>query len=43
MAKPGVTAAIASATSLKQFEDLTASAGLSLTDEEVAALDAATA
>ena len=41
MAKPGVTAAIASATSLEQLRDLTAAARLSLTRDQVEALDAA--
>ena len=41
MAKPGVTAAIASATSLEQLRDLTAGARLALTPADVSKLDAA--
>lgn len=43
MAKPGVTAAIASATSLGQMKDLTAAARLTLTADDMAKLDAASA
>jgi aryl-alcohol dehydrogenase-like predicted oxidoreductase len=43
MARPGVTAAIASATTLEQLKDLTAAARLKLDREAVAALDAAAA
>jgi aryl-alcohol dehydrogenase-like predicted oxidoreductase len=41
MAKPGVTAAIASATSLEQMKDLTAAAHLTLTADDMAKLDQA--
>ncbi len=41
MAKPGVTAAIASATSLEQMKDLVAAARLTLTAEDMAKLDKA--
>ena len=41
MAKPGVTAPIASATSLEQMASLVRAIQLQLTDDEVAALDAA--
>ena len=43
MAKPGVTAAIASATSLEQLRDLAAAARLPLSPQDVATLDAASA
>jgi aryl-alcohol dehydrogenase-like predicted oxidoreductase len=43
MAKPGVTAPIASATSLEQMESLIRSAALNLTAEDMAELDAASA
>ena len=43
MARPGVTAAIASATSLDQLRDLTEAARLVLTPGEIEALDAASA
>ena len=41
MAKPGVTAAIASATSVEQLHELTAAARLTLAADEMRALDAA--
>ena len=41
MAKPGVTAAIASATSLEQLRDLTAAARLKLSPADVSSLDTA--
>ena len=41
MAKPGITAAIASATSLEQMKDLVAAARLTLTAEDMAKLDKA--
>jgi len=43
MAKPGVAAAIASATSLDQLKDLVAAARLVLTPDDMATLDAASA
>ncbi|CAN5207775.1 aldo/keto reductase [soil metagenome] len=43
MAKPQVTAAIASATSLDQFKDLAAAARLTLSAEDMTALDTASA
>jgi len=43
MAKPGITAAIASATSLDQMKDLVAAAHLTLSADDVAKLDAASA
>ncbi len=43
MAKPGVTAAIASATSLNQMKDLVAAARLKLTADDMAKLDKASA
>lgn len=43
MAKPGITAAIASATSLDQMKDLTAAAHLQLSPGDMARLDAASA
>ena len=43
MAKPGITAAIASATSLDQMKDLTAAARLVLTKDDIAKLDKASA
>ncbi len=43
MGRPGVTAAIASATSLQQFDELVAAARLELDDDAVRALDAASA
>jgi aryl-alcohol dehydrogenase-like predicted oxidoreductase len=43
MAKPGVTAAIASATSLEQMKDLVAAARLTLTADDMAKLDKASA
>jgi aryl-alcohol dehydrogenase-like predicted oxidoreductase len=43
MARPGITAPIASATSVAQFEELAGAAALSLSDETIAALDAASA
>lgn len=43
MAKPGITAAIASATSLDQMKDLTAAAHLTLTADDMAKLDKASA
>ncbi len=41
MAKPGITAAIASATSLEQLKDLVAAARLTLTADDMAKLDGA--
>lgn len=41
MARPSVTAPIASATSLAQLEDIMAAAGLSLSDDEIGDLNAA--
>ena len=43
MARPGVTAAIASATSLEQLRDLTAAARPALAPADVSRLDTATA
>jgi len=43
IAQPGITAALASATSLEQLEQLTAAMHLALTDEQVAKLNAASA
>ena len=43
MARPGITAPIASATSLAQFEELAGAAALTLSDATVAALDGASA
>jgi len=43
MARPGITAPIASATSVAQFEELAGAAALSLSVETIAALDAASA
>jgi len=43
MAKPGITAAIASATSLDQMKDLVAAARLQLTTDDMAKLDGASA
>jgi aryl-alcohol dehydrogenase-like predicted oxidoreductase len=43
MAKPGIAAAIASATSLDQMKDLTAAARLTLSADDIAKLDAASA
>jgi aryl-alcohol dehydrogenase-like predicted oxidoreductase len=43
MAKPGITAAIASATSLEQMKDLTAAAHLTLSADDMAKLDKASA
>ena len=43
MSKPGITAAIASATSLDQMKDLTAAARLQLSPDDMAKLDAASA
>ena len=43
MAKPGITAPIASATSVEQLTDIMASAELSLSADQVKQLDAASA
>jgi aryl-alcohol dehydrogenase-like predicted oxidoreductase len=43
MARPGVTAAIASATSLEQFEELSAAMRLTLDADSVRRLDEASA
>ena len=43
MAQPGITAALASATSLDQFGELTAAMQLRLTPEQIGRLDAASA
>jgi aryl-alcohol dehydrogenase-like predicted oxidoreductase len=43
MAKPGVTAPLASATSLTQLEDIMGSARLTLTPEQIKRLDEASA
>ena len=43
MAKPGVTAPIASATSLAQLASLVRATALALAPEDIAALDAASA
>jgi len=43
MARPGITAPIASATSVRQFEELAGAAALTLNKETIAALDAASA
>ena len=43
LAKPGITAPIASATNLDQFADLVKAGSLRLAAKEVAALDAASA
>ena len=43
IAKPGVTAPIASATSLEQMASLVRATALTLSPEDVAALDAASA
>ena len=43
MARPGITAPIASATSVVQFEELAGAAALELSDATIAALDAASA
>jgi aryl-alcohol dehydrogenase-like predicted oxidoreductase len=43
MARPGITAPIASATSVEQVRDLAAATRLALTAEDIAALDAASA
>ena len=43
MARPGITAPIASATTLAQLHDLTEATGIALTPAEIAALNAASA
>jgi aryl-alcohol dehydrogenase-like predicted oxidoreductase len=43
MAQPGITAPIASATSLEQLSELVAALTLKLSAEQIARLDAATA
>ncbi len=43
MARPGITAPIASATSVEQLRETMQAAGLSLTDDDIAVLDAASA
>jgi aryl-alcohol dehydrogenase-like predicted oxidoreductase len=43
MARPGITAPIASATSVEQLRDLCAAAGLALSPDEIARLDTASA
>jgi aryl-alcohol dehydrogenase-like predicted oxidoreductase len=43
MAQPGITAALASATSLDQLKELTAALDLTLTTDQLARLDAASA
>jgi hypothetical protein len=43
IARPGITAPIASATSPAQLAELTKAAGLALTEGEMAGLDAASA
>ncbi len=43
MAQPGITAALASATSVEQLRELTAAMALKLTDDQLARLDAASA
>ena len=43
MARPGITAPIASATSVAQLEELLGAAALALSGEDIAALDRASA
>lgn len=43
MAQPGITAALASATSVEQLNQLTAAMHLTLTPDQIARLDAASA